>query len=57
MAITPEQIKLVSDSWRKVVPISSTAAELFYNKLFELTQNIKNYFQGISKSKDVSSCQ
>ncbi len=46
MAITPEQIKLVSDSWRKVVPISSTAAELFYNKLFELNPEYKKLFSG-----------
>ena len=34
--MTPKQIGLVGVTWDKVVPISETAAELFYGKLFEL---------------------
>ena len=30
-----EQIALVQNTWEKVLPISETAAELFYNRLFE----------------------
>lgn len=40
-----EQIKLVQDSWAKVVPISETAAELFYGRLFELDPSLKPMFK------------
>lgn len=44
--MTPEQINLVKTSWEKVVPISATAAELFYGKLFELDPSLKSLFKG-----------
>lgn len=42
--MTPEQIRLIQDSWQKVVPIKGKAAELFYNKLFELDPSLKSLF-------------
>jgi hypothetical protein len=30
--MTPEQVKLVQDSFRKVMPIAGTAADLFYDQ-------------------------
>ena len=44
--MTPEQITLVQNSWAKVVPISETAAELFYGKLFELDPSVRAMFKG-----------
>jgi hemoglobin-like flavoprotein len=44
--MTPEQVKLVKDSWAKVAPIAETAAELFYGKLFELDPSVKPMFKG-----------
>jgi len=44
--MTPEQIALVKSSWAKVVPISETAADLFYGKLFELDPSLKSLFTG-----------
>jgi hemoglobin-like flavoprotein len=44
--MTPEQVKLVKDSWAKVAPIADTAAELFYGKLFELDPSVKPMFKG-----------
>ena len=44
--MTPEQISLVQDSFNKVVPISDTAAELFYARLFELDPRLKRLFRG-----------
>jgi hemoglobin-like flavoprotein len=44
MSLTSEEIKLVQDSWAKVVPIAETAADLFYGKLFELDPNLKSLF-------------
>jgi hemoglobin-like flavoprotein len=44
--MTPEQLVLVKESWAKVVPISETAAELFYGKLFELDPELKSLFKG-----------
>ena len=39
-------IKLVQDSFQKVVPIASTAATLFYDKLFELDPTLRPLFKG-----------
>jgi len=43
---TPEQVKLVQESFEKVAPIAETAAELFYNRLFELDPSVKPLFKG-----------
>ncbi len=42
--MTPEQIKLVQESWASVKPISEKAAELFYGKLFELNPAYRELF-------------
>ena len=44
-------IPLVQDSWKKVIPISEQAAELFYNKLFELDPTVKDLFKGDMKEQ------
>lgn len=49
--MTPEQALLVKTSWEKVVPISETAAELFYGKLFELDPSLKDLFKGDMKEQ------
>ncbi len=42
--MTPTQVELVQTTWEKVVPISETAAALFYGKLFELDPSLKPLF-------------
>lgn len=42
--MTPEQIKLVQDSFSQVAPIAEQAAAIFYEKLFELDPNLKELF-------------
>jgi len=49
--MTPEQKTLVQDSFKKVVPISETAAELFYGRLFELDPGLKKLFKGDMKEQ------
>lgn len=49
--MTPEQKQLVKDSWAKVVPISETAAELFYGRLFDEYPEVKPYFKGDMKEQ------
>ena len=44
--MTPEQLILVQESWGKVIPVSDTAAQLFYGKLFELDPSLKELFKG-----------
>lgn len=44
--MTPEQIEMVSSTWKQVLPISEKAAELFYGKLFELDPELKPMFKG-----------
>ncbi len=51
MSLTEEQIKLVQESWDKVVPIQETAAELFYGQLFEIAPEVKPLFKGDMKSQ------
>lgn len=39
-------IALVQDSWNKVEPIQATAADLFYERLFELDPALRALFRG-----------
>jgi nitric oxide dioxygenase len=41
-----EQVMLVQQSFAKVVPISGTAATLFYDRLFETAPEVKPLFKG-----------
>src|SRR5260370_463527 len=49
--MTPHQISLVTSTWQKVMPISETAAGLFYGKLFELDPSLKPLFKGDMKEQ------
>ena len=42
--VSAKQIKLVEETWEKVVPIADTAADLFYGKLFELDPELRPLF-------------
>jgi nitric oxide dioxygenase len=42
--MTPDQVKLVQDSFAKVAPISEQAATLFYDRLFEIAPQVKAMF-------------
>ncbi len=44
--MTPQEIFLVKDSFRKVVPIADQAAALFYARLFELDPDLRHLFGG-----------
>ncbi|MBT6220193.1 MAG: hypothetical protein HOJ67_14700 [Rhodospirillaceae bacterium] len=44
--MTPEQIDLVQQSFKSVVPIKEVAADLFYNRLFEIDPQIRPMFSG-----------
>ena len=44
--MTPQQIALVQDSFRKVMPIADTAASMFYARLFELDPSLRKLFKG-----------
>jgi hemoglobin-like flavoprotein len=44
--MTPEQVDLVQRSWRSVLPVGGTAAELFYGKLFSLDPSLQSLFKG-----------
>jgi hemoglobin-like flavoprotein len=49
--MTPEQIFLVQRSWKQVLPIADTAAEMFYTKLFSLDPSVKPLFKGDMKTQ------
>ncbi|MGE3066607.1 MAG: globin family protein [Hyphomicrobiaceae bacterium] len=42
--MTPEQIKLVQDSFKSVEPIAMQAADLFYGRLFEIAPEVRPLF-------------
>ena len=42
--MTPEQVKLVQESFKKVVPIAGTAADLFYDRLFTIAPEVRTLF-------------
>ncbi len=42
--MTPDQIRLVQDSFRKVVPIRAAAAALFYERLFAIDESLRALF-------------
>lgn len=44
--MTPYQIALVKDSFRKVAPIAEQAAALFYARLFDLDPTLRRLFRG-----------
>ena len=45
------QIELIQKSWEQVLPIKLQAAELFYNRLFELDPSLKPMFKGDIKEQ------
>ena len=42
--MTPEQVKLVQGSFKKVEPIADQAADLFYGRLFEIAPQVRPLF-------------
>lgn len=49
--MTPKQIELVQSTWKKVLPIADTAAEMFYARLFALDPAVKTLFKGDMKAQ------
>jgi hemoglobin-like flavoprotein len=42
--MTPEQVKLVQQSFAKVAPIADKAADLFYDRLFTIAPEVRSLF-------------
>lgn len=42
--MTPEQITMVQDSFKKVAPIADVAADIFYDRLFEIAPQVRGLF-------------
>ena len=49
--ITEQEKSTVVRTWRLVVPIADTAADLFYGRLFEIAPQYKPYFKSDMKSQ------
>jgi hemoglobin-like flavoprotein len=49
--ISDEEKSAIKDSWRLVVPIAETAADLFYRRLFELRPEYRRLFPEDMKSQ------
>jgi len=52
--MSPEQVELVQRTWRSLMPIKDTAAELFYGKLFEQQGGL--FALGVATSIGVRLC-
>ena len=42
--MTPEQVKLVQSSFKKVEPIAEQAGDIFYSRLFEIAPEVRPMF-------------
>ena len=49
--MSPEQVALVQQTWRAVLPVGDTAAEFFYGKLFSLDPPIRSLFRDDPKER------
>lgn len=45
--MTPDEKDIVRASWQQVVPIAGTAADLFYQRLFEIDPDLRALFNGV----------
>ncbi len=44
--MTPEQIALVQESFKKIVPLKDVTAAMFYERLFTLDPSLRSLFKG-----------
>jgi hemoglobin-like flavoprotein len=49
--MTPEQKRLIKETWNLVVPIADTAADLFYNRLFEIDPTTRALFKATNMAE------
>ena len=43
--MTPEQKRLVRDTWKQVAPVADAAAGMFYHRLFEIDPTTRKLFR------------
>ena len=49
--MTPEEVGLVQGSFKKVAPIADTAADIFYDRLFEIAPQVRSLFPAEMKDQ------
>ena len=49
--MNPQNVSLVQESWKQVVPIAEQAAALFYDELFTLDPSLKALFRSDMKAQ------
>src|SRR5262249_52665485 len=49
--MTPEGKRLIKETWALVVPIADTAAQLFYNRLFEIDPSTRALFKATNMAE------
>ncbi|HZM35359.1 MAG TPA: globin domain-containing protein [Burkholderiales bacterium] len=49
--MTPREIELVQTTWKSMLPIRDTFAEILYGKLFSLDDSLQRYFAGDMKEQ------
>jgi hemoglobin-like flavoprotein len=51
MPMTPEQVRLVQESFRDVFPVRATAARIFYERLFAIDPEVRTMFAADDMAK------
>jgi len=49
--MTPEHIRIVQSTWVKVLPIKDSAAQLFYERLFEIDPSLRALFRSDTRQQ------
>ena len=49
--MTPRQVELVQTSFARVLPVADAAAEVLYNRLFELDPSLRSLFKSDMKQQ------
>jgi hemoglobin-like flavoprotein len=54
--MTPEQKRLVEDTWKQLASIADAAAEIFYGRLFEIDPTTRKLFRATDMVAHAKSC-
>ena len=49
--MTPENRRLIADTWQQVLPIADAAMPMFYDRLFQLDPELRDLFAGVEMNR------
>jgi hemoglobin-like flavoprotein len=54
--MTPDQKRLVRETWKQVAPTGEAVADLLYRRLFEIDPTARELFRAKTCSRNAKSC-